>query len=236
MRGPIAVSVLSAFVVFLTGGCAGTPDKTGYNPQILPDNFVTSIDNPFMPLVPGTRMQYEGPTDAGLEHTDYFVTHDTREVMGVTCIVVRDTVTLNGEMTEDTYDWFAQDREGNVWYFGEDSTEYRGGKPASTAGSWEAGVDGGLPGIAMPARPEPGMRYRQEYYVGEAEDMAQVDRLGLSVTVPYGSFTGVLRILEWTPLEPGTYEYKYYAPGVGVILEATRGTRERVELLSITRP
>jgi hypothetical protein len=145
-------------------------------------------------------------------------------------------VTLNGELTEDTYDWYAQDKEGNVWYFGEDSTEYKNGKAVSTAGSWESGVGGALPGIVMPANPVPGPPYRQEYYVGEAEDWAQVDRLGMSITVPYGSFTGVLRTLEWTPLEPGFYEYKYYAPGVGIVLETPRGSHEPVELLSITRP
>jgi len=235
MRNRLASAILLGIAVLLTAGCTSGPADIPYNPKIIPEDFVATIDNPFMPLVPGTRMVYEGLTDAGRERIDYFVTNETREVMGVTCVVVRDTVRLNGELIEDTYDWHAQDKNGNVWYFGEDSKEYKNGKVVSTTGSWEAGVDGAQPGIVMPASPTPGPPFRQEYYAGEAEDMAKVDRLGMSVTVPYGSFTGVLRTLEWTPLEPVFYEYKYYAPGVGMVLEALRGSRERVELLSISR-
>jgi hypothetical protein len=235
MRNILSGAILFGIALLLAAGCVSGPAHIPYSPWIVPGDFVATIDNPFMPLVPGTRMMYEGPTDAGLERIDYFVTRETRDVMGVTCVVVRDTVTLNGELIEDTYEWYAQDNNGNVWYFGEDSKEYKRGKVVSTTGSWEAGIDGAQPGIVMPASPTAGPSYRQEYYAGEAEDMAKVDRLGMSVTVPYGSFTGVLRTLEWTPLEPGFYEYKYYAPGVGLVLEAVRGSRERVELLSISR-
>jgi hypothetical protein len=200
-----------------------------------PASFVAAVDNPFFPLVPGTRLIYEGATDQGVERIEVFVTRETKTVMGVRCVVVRDTVWLNGELEEDTWDWFAQDREGNVWYFGEDTREYRGGRVVSTAGAWEAGVAGALPGIVMKAHPAVGDAYRQEYLRGEAEDMAKVVSLDERVAVPAGSYSGCLRVLEWTPLEPGSAEYKYHAPGVGVVLETARGSRERVELRQIVR-
>jgi hypothetical protein len=145
-------------------------------------------------------------------------------------------VYLDGELIEDTEDWYAQDLQGNVWYLGEDSKEYQDGQVVSTAGSWEAGVDGAEAGILMLADPEPGDRYRQEYYEGEAEDMARVHRDDVTVTVPGGTFTGVLQILEWTPLQPGHRAYKYYAPGVGLVLEASASGHDRVELVAVTRP
>jgi hypothetical protein len=135
--------------------------------------------------------------------------------MGVECVVVNDKAWENGKLIERTYDWHAQDKEGNVWYFGEDTKEYENGKVVSTKGSWEAGVDGAKPGIIMQAHPKVGQSYRQEYYKGEAEDMAKVINLNESVTVPYGSFDHVLVTKEWTPLEPSYAEHKYYAPGVG---------------------
>jgi hypothetical protein len=130
-------------------------------------------------------------------------------------VVVDDRAWEGGQLIEKTYDWFAQDKEGNVWYFGEDTKEYEDGKVVSTKGSWEAGVDGAKPGIIMPADPKVGQSYRQEYYPGEAEDMARVLSLNDTVTVPYGSFDHVLETKEWTPLEPGFYEKKYYVGGVG---------------------
>jgi hypothetical protein len=147
------------------------------------------------------------------------VTDRTREVMGVTTTVVRDQVFVAGELAEDTFDWFAQDRHGNVWYFGEETAEYEDGKVVSREGSWEAGVDGAQPGIVMPGDPRMGETYRQEYYAGEAEDMGKVVRLGESVVVRYGSFDEVLLTEDWTPLEPKLLENKYYARGVGVVLE-----------------
>lgn len=206
-----------------------------YNPVIDPANFVEGVDHPYFPLVPGTTSVYEGETDEGLEHIEVTVTDDTREVMGITCIVVRDTVWVDGELAEDTYDWFAQDVDGNVWYMGEDTTEYENGEPAGHGGAWEAGVDGALPGIVMQAAPEPGEPYRQEYYPGEAEDMAQVLRIDDSVTVAYGSFEGVVVTQEWNPLEPGVTELKYYVEGIGLVLEeVVEGETGRIELMDIT--
>ncbi|MBD3307782.1 hypothetical protein GF339_15230 [candidate division KSB3 bacterium] len=152
----------------------------------------------------------------------------------MTCTVVREREWVDGELEEDTLDWFAQDVDGNVWYFGEDSKEIDEGVVVSTEGSWEAGVDGAQPGILMKGTPQIGDTYRQEYYFGEAEDMASVVSLNASVTVPFGTFTNCLQTEEWTPLEPGVTEYKYYAPGVGLLLEEqVEGGDARVELVEI---
>jgi hypothetical protein len=208
-------------------------DET-YNPVINPADFVEQIDNQYLPMTPGTTFVYDGESEDGKEKIEVNVTHETKEILGVTCIVVRDRVWVNDELVEDTFDWFAQDKDGNVWYFGEDSKEYEGGKVVSTEGSWEAGVDGAKPGIIMKGNPQVGDAYRQEYYEDEAEDMAEVLSLNESVSVPYGSFENCLKTQEWTPLEPDVVENKYYAPGVGVIKEvAVEGESERVELVEV---
>ena len=147
---------------------------------------------------------------------------------------MRDTVTVDDELVEDTYDWYAQDKEGNVWYMGEDSKEYEDGAVVSTEGSWEAGVDGAKPGMIMKGNPQAGDSYRQEYYKGEAEDMAKVISLNESVSVPYGSFENCLQTEEWTPLEPDVLEHKYYAPSVGLVLEVDIESEDRVELIDIS--
>jgi hypothetical protein len=155
--------------------------------------------------------------------------------MGVACIVVRSRETEDGQLVEDTFDWYAQDRDGNVWYFGEATREYEDGEVASTSGSWEAGQDGALPGIIMRGEPRIGDSYRQEYRVGIAEDMGEVVSLTATVTVPYGSFAGALETRDWSPLEPGVEEWKYYARGVGLVLEVEGdGPEARVELVSVT--
>lgn len=201
-----------------------------------PARFTRVVDNPFLPLAPGTRMTYEGRTDEGLERIVVEVTPATRTVMGVTCLVVRDTVTVGGEVVEDTFDWYAQDLDGNVWYFGEATTAYEKGKPAGTEGSWEAGVDGARPGIVMKAHPEVGESYRQEYYRGHAEDRADVLSLTATATVPFGSFRDAVMTRDYTPLEPDKVEHKYYARGVGFVLEEeVEGGDTRVELVRVER-
>jgi hypothetical protein len=160
--------------------------------------------------------------------------------MGVEAVVVHDQVTdADGEVIEDTYDWFAQDAEGNVWYFGEDTTAYEDGV-ADTSGAWEAGVDGALPGIVRPADPAVSdTGYRQEYFPGEAEDMGQVIAVGGSATVPAGEFDDVVVTRDWTPLEPDVVEEKSYAPGVGFVREvktAGEGSGEEVVLVEFTAP
>jgi len=197
-----------------------------YQPVIDPADFVLGVNNTYFPLVPGTTFVYEGA-----EHVEVHVTNSTRTVMGVVCVVVRDMVSEDGAVVEDTYDWYAQDVHGNVWYFGEDSKEYEDGEMVSTAGSWEAGVGGARPGIVMLAHPHVGLTYRQEYLKGEAEDMGTVLSLDAAVTVPAGTYSGALRTKDFTPLEPGVLEHKYYAPGVGLVLEE-EGT-VRVELIEV---
>ncbi|HEX2404543.1 MAG TPA: hypothetical protein VHM29_07555, partial [Acidimicrobiia bacterium] len=178
---------------------------------------------------------YESTGGGEVERIEVVVTEENRTVMGVATTVVRDTVTIDGEMVEDTYDWYAQDQAGNVWYFGEDTAEYEDGEIVSTAGAWEAGVDGALPGIAMEADPNVGDSYRQEFYPGEAEDLAEVVRTGVSEEVGFGAFDDLIVIEEWTPLEPDVVEEKSYAPGVGMVLETTvEGGSGRIELISFT--
>jgi Ca2+-binding RTX toxin-like protein len=184
---------------------------------------------------PGTTLVYEGDTEDGHEVVHFHVSHRTVEIMGVTCIEVVDTVTVDGEVVERTRDWFAQDRAGNVWYFGEDSRDYEDGEPVSTEGSWKAGVDGALPGIVMKANPVVGETYAQEVAPGVAEDMATVIDLDASADVAYGSFAGLLGTEEFTPLEPGVSEHKFYARGLGQVLTVNQidGTRSELHRVII---
>lgn len=197
-------------------------------------NFVAGVDNPYFPLVPGTVLVYEGQSDGEREVVTIHVTDRTKEILGVTCVVVRDTVEVAGEIHEDTFDWYAQDVDGNVWYMGEDTKEFENGRVSSTEGSWEAGVDGALPGVIMPADPEVGVAYTQEHYAGEAEDKGKIAALGESVTVPHGSFDEVLVTEDWTPLEPKFLEHKFYAPGIGVVFEEiVKGGQGVLRLVSV---
>jgi hypothetical protein len=208
-----------------------------YVPAIDLANFTnsTTIDNEFFPLVPGTTFVYEGQTAGGLEHDEFAVTHATRAILGVTCIEVHDTATVNGVLTEDTRDWFAQDNAGNVWYFGENTAVLENGLPVDLAGSWTAGVDGARPGITMEAQPMLGDIYRQEFLLGEAEDVAEVISLTATEAVPFppGTFSNVLETEETSPLAPGDVEHKFYASGVGNILTIDVATGERSELIEI---
>jgi hypothetical protein len=199
-----------------------------------PSDFTTRIDNPYLPMRPGSRWVYrETDTGGTVERVVVKVTRRTRRIAnGVTARVVRDTVTERGRLVEDTFDWYAQDRAGNVWYLGEDTTEYEDGRPVSKAGSWEAGVGGARAGIVMLARPRRGRGYRQENYPGEAEDRARVLSLDDQAGVPAGHFTNVLTTKDWNPLEPRVLEYKLYARGVGLVLAVhVSGGSGREELL-----
>lgn len=234
----VAVAAAIGIVLTLTGDDdvqtrpSGDESAAPYSPSIDPAGFTTAVDNPYFPLPPGARWVYEGRVGDGLERTVVDVTGDTRVVMGVTCVVVRDTVSLDGEVIEDTFDWFAQDADGAVWYFGEETSEYEDGEIVSTEGAWEAGVDGAQPGIAMPARPQVGDSYRQEYYASEAEDTAEVLSLTESATVPVGTYEDLLVTEDINPLEPEVVEHKYYARGVGPILTVqVQGGSDREELV-----
>jgi hypothetical protein len=205
-----------------------------YRPRVDPADFVETIDNPYFPLTPGTTLVYRGVSDGEREVVRVAVTDETKEILGITATVVRDRVFVDGKLAEDTFDWYAQDRQGNVWYLGEDTKEYENGKISSTEGSWEAGVDGAQPGVIMPAQPEVGLTYRQEFYEGQAEDMAKAVALGATVKVPAGSFDEVLVTEDWTPLEPKLLERKYYATGVGVIFERLiKGGEEVLRLVEV---
>lgn len=210
-------------------------DGGDYHPDIDPAAFVERVDNPYLPLLPGARWVYEGESDGEHERTEVEVTGETRQVMGITAVVVRDTVYVDGEIAEDTYDWFAQDRDGNVWYLGEDTHEYEDGQAVSSAGAWEAGVDGALPGIVMPAHPAPGDAYRQEHEPGEAEDMGEILEVGVTRSIGLGTYADVVVTRDWTPLEPDVVEEKWYAAGIGLIYEtATAGSTGASELIEHT--
>ena len=208
-----------------------------YDPKIIPRNFVPTINNKFFTLIIGTTLVYESKLNEDVERTEVSVTNDGRNVMGVATTVVWDRVWLNDQLIEDTKDWFAQDLEGNVWYFGEDSEEFEGGKMVYSDGSWEAGVDGAKPGIIMKAIPQTGNSYRQEFSPGKAEDMAEIVSLNESVSVPYGKFSGCLKTKEWNPLESGGNEFKYYCTEIGgVVLETNPENNEMVELVDVKGP
>lgn len=206
-----------------------------YDPQIDPADFVRVIDNPFFPLTPGTTFIYEGQTPDGVEHDEFFVTHRTRVIMGVTCVEVRDSVRIDGKIAEDTLDWFAQDKDGNVWYFGENTHELEGGLITTIDGTFLAGVNHAKPGIIMEAHPGVGDFYRQEFDLGNAEDFAQVTGLNASVTVPFGTFSQCLKTKETTPLEPDLLEDKFYCREVGNVLTVDHVTGEHVQLIKIKR-
>lgn len=210
---------------------SAAPIAVPYKPAVDPAAFSTTVDNPFLPLRPGMRWRYRSATQDGVETTVVTVTSKTRTIAGVPCVEVRDTVRVDGALKEDTLDWFAQDRTGAVWYFGEDTKEYDHGK-VSTEGSWVAGEHGAQPGIVMPAQPRPGDRYRQEYYRGHAEDMAEVLSISERAKVPTGSYAGMVMTKESTPLEPGALERKYYARGIGMVLTVDLAGGARDELVA----
>ena len=202
-----------------------------------PADFTTRIDNPYWPMAPGSRWIYrETDSEGAKQRVVVTVTTRTKKIAnGVEARVVHDVVTENGEPVEVTDDWYAQDSDGNVWYLGEDTTEYEGGKPVSSAGSFEAGADGAQAGIIMPANPEVGLAYRQEYYAGEAEDEAEIVSLDEQAEVPFGHFPGVLMTRDLNPLEPKILEYKFYARDVGPVLAVSvSGGSDREELVSYT--
>jgi hypothetical protein len=202
-----------------------------------PSNFSLPVDNPYFPLTPGTTYRHEGVKE-GKRAVDVFtVTPDTKMILGVENTVVVDKLYVDGRLEEIAHDWYTQDRQGNVWYFGETIKEFdRKGNQIPAKGAWQAGVDGARPGIAMPARPTVGLVFRPEYYKGKAEDRYRILDLSAKVTTPYGSFQSVLVMSEQTRLEPGVLGLKYHAPGFGQIRESVaKGPHETLSLVSITR-
>ena len=248
IRAGAAAAVAALFAVGAAGGsgagvgAAGARQQGGLPQgsepvQLDPSDFTTAIDNPYWPMTRGARWVYRTTSPDGTRRRVVVVVTGRARLIanGITARVVHDTVTEGSTIVEDTFDWYAQDREGNVWYLGELTKEYENGKVVSTAGSWEAGVDGAQPGIIMPAHPTPGLSYRQEYYAGEAEDKAEIFRLDEQVQVPYGHFTDVLMTKDTNALERRALEYTFYAPGIGPVLTlGVSGGDEREELLRVT--
>ena len=232
---PVVAAVLG---VAVSAAACGDDPVAPYDPD-LPEAWADAVTNPYLPLVPGTVLTYAGDTADGTETIVVEVLTLPRVVNGVTAVVVHDQVFLDGELIEDTYDWYAEDADGNVWYLGEETEEIEDGVVVSTEGSWEWNVDGALPGIYMWADPSAhmGQEYRQEYYEDEAEDWGKVVAVGETVVVPYGTLTGCVVTEDWNALEgrAETLENKYYCPGIGVALEAgVNDTSVRVELMERT--
>jgi hypothetical protein len=198
---------------------------------------VDVVDNPYFPLIPGTKWEYEIKRgNVTIEKDTVEVLNEGREVMGIQATVVRDTVSVGDQIVEDTYDWFAQDKDSHVWYVGESVDNYVSGVLANHRGSWEWGVDGALPGIIMWADPSSHLNeeYYQEYYVGRAEDKGQVLSVNESVSVPFGSFENVVQTLDFSALEPNLKEHKFYAAGIGLIKEIDLNSGEEVLLIEFT--
>jgi hypothetical protein len=203
-----------------------------YDPTINPSDFVSGISNKYFTLKPGKKFTYKN--QAGTEQIEILVTKETRKIMGVSTTVILATEWQRGVIKEVTRDWYAQDKHGNVWYFGEAVENYVDGKLNNRSGSWEAGVDGAKPGIIMLGNPTVGATYRQEYYKGKAEDMGTIVALDKKVTTPAGSFENCIQIRDWSRIEPAS-EYKCYCPAAGflVLEESTVPGGGRVELISI---
>jgi hypothetical protein len=231
----IAVALAAAASTFLLASCgAASPSSIAKSDT----GFVRTVDNPWYPLKPGTTYRYRGIKDGKPAIDSFSVTNETRTIQGVAATVVRDRLYLKRKLAEDTVDWYAQDRRGNVWYLGEATRELDSkGRVKSTEGSWQAGVDGARAGIFMPAHPRVGQTARQEYYKGHAEDHFEVLDLAAPAKVPFVSTRHALKTKEWTPLEPGVIDNKYYVRGIGTLYEATiKGGDEHLELVSVKTP
>ena len=222
---------LLAFVLLGLAASVLAADKS-YRPEIVPQDFQATVDNPYYPFVPGTTWTYLEKSGGAKSTNTVTVTRDTRVIMGVTCVVVHETLTRNNRLAEEDYRWLAQHKDGAVWCFGTASKETSPGGMVSTEGSWEAGVNDAQPGIVMPGLPAPGKPYRQEFLYNVAENMGQIVATNETATVPAGTFPGCVKTKEWSMMEAGT-ELKWYARNIGLVKEiATSG--DSVVLLSVT--
>ena len=249
MHRALSIALASSALALALFGCSTNPQGSSTTTLTAPQtasgastvptlppasDFVSGLSNPYLGFFRGRAFHYRAETADGTEETVVEVTNQTKTIIGVTTTIVHDQVSLDGSVIEDTFDYYAQDKDGNVWYFGEDSKELDHGTVISTQGSWLAGENGAQPGIVMLADLKVGTKYQQEFAPGVGEDMAQVKSLTETVSVPYGSFDNCLQTLEWNPLERGPKENKYYASGVGLVLETGSGG-ERDELISVGR-
>jgi hypothetical protein len=229
---PTLLLVLIAVVVAAGCGSGGTTSSS--TTTATRTDFTANVANPWFPLRPGSVYRYRGVKDGEPSKEVMTVTHRTKTIDGATCVVVSDLLYIRGKLEERTEDYYTQDAKGNVWYFGEKTAELdEHGNVKNTSGSWMAGVDGAKPGIFMFVHPRPGDSARQEYLKGEAEDHFQVVAIGVTATVPFKAFRGAMLTKEWTPLEPDVIDHKFYARGIGTVLEQTvKGGDERNELVS----
>ncbi len=204
-----------------------------YNPDLNPELFDSVVDNDFFPLIPGRTLVYRKVGEEGEEIIRVTTLAETIEIGDIECSEVMDIVEIDGVVVEDTRDWFAQHENGDVYYVGEIAKNFEDGRLKDLDGSWESGEDGALAGVIMKAEPCPGDGYRQEFFLDEAEDIGEVISLNETVTVAYGTFTGCLQTRDSSPLEPGNAEHKFYASGIGVVLEIDLESGERLELIDI---
>ncbi len=226
-NSPLAALIIGA--ALLTGTTASAGDA--YTPAINPADFSTRIDNPYFNLPVGKIMHFTAKTEDGVETTEIVVTNEKRTLMGVETVVYWDRVYLNGQLVEETRDYLAQHRNGDVWYFGEEVDNHENGKLKDHKGAWLAGVDGAQPGIWMKANPQVGEAYKEEYYVGKAEDMAKIVSVSETVETPLGTFKNCLKTDNWTPLDPAILESKFYCReigGVALEVDVAEGIRDVV--------
>jgi len=233
-------ALLALLAVALAAGCGSsknTSDTVTSSAPAKGAGFTANVTNPWFPLRPGSVYRYRGVKDGEPSREVMTVTHRTKTIDGAKSVVVSDLLYIRGKLEERTEDYYTQDAEGNVWYFGEKTAELdEHGNVKNTSGSWMAGVQGAKPGIFMFARPRVGQSARQEYLKGEAEDHFQVVAKAVAATVPFKTFRGAMLTKEWTPLEPGVIDHKYYARGIGTVLEQTvKGGNERNELVLFRR-
>jgi hypothetical protein len=228
LDGKVAIVTSAVLLSLVAGGCSSRQEG------VLPNHFAAEVDNPWFPLEPGTTYVYRGRKDGKPSREVLEVTNLTKTILGVRATVLHDNLYLAGKLAERTTDWYAQDADGNVWYLGEATAELdRQGHVTSREGSWQAGMDGAEAGIYMPARPKVGESFSQEFYKGHAEDHFKVVSLHAGVRAPYASSKAALQTREWTPLEPGKIDFKYYVRGVGTVKEQAADESELARLVSV---
>jgi hypothetical protein len=230
----IGGALFATFVVAASLAYGGTASGSASPSR---SGFSARVDNPWFPLTPGTRYFYRGIKDGRPSREIVTVTHGVKTIQGAPCVVVEDRLFVQGRLHERTTDWYSQDQVGNVWYFGETTAELdRQGRIKSREGSWQAGRAGAKAGIFMPARPVVGRSFRQEFFKGHAEDHFQIVRLGATVHTAFRTSKSALLTKEWTPLEPGVVDHKFYVRGIGTVLELmVKGGTERNELVALRR-
>jgi hypothetical protein len=234
-----SIFVLLVVALMATACAPKAAPAEAYSVTLTPADFVAAIDNPYLPLIPGSKWVYEAHLEDGtVERNEIEVLAETRVVNGVAATVVHDLVYVAGQIFEETYDWYAQDKDGNVWYLGEEVDNYKDGVLVDHAGSWEWGKDGALPGIIMWADPSAHVNeeYYQEFYAGEAEDKGQVLSVNESASVPFGSFENLVKTYDFSAIDPALQEEKFYASGVGMVREISRNSGEEVVLIEFVPP